>query len=104
MKPLKNQSSSIAGLLANWRESKLCFGAAGGCLIIGSVGYGINALTTTETTLSAFLVISAFYLMLGAINLFKASAERELDNSVADECQSGVASDDGRSELIESAA
>lgn len=104
MKPLKNQASSTAGLSALSGEPKLCFGAAGGCLIIGSVGYGINALTTTETTLSAFLVISAFYLMLGVINLFKTSMERQPDNSVAYEGRPAGSPNDGTGELIEPAA
>jgi hypothetical protein len=75
MKPIKNQASSIAGLSSLSAETKLCFGAAGGCAIIGSGGYAVNALTTTETTLSAFLVISVFYVMLGVISLFKSSPD-----------------------------
>ncbi len=71
MKPIKNQASSIAGLAALSAESQMCFGAAAGCFVLGVIGYTINALTTLETTLSAFLVISAFYLMLGVISLFK---------------------------------
>jgi hypothetical protein len=43
--------------------------------LLGIIGYAINTLTTTETTLSAFLVISAFYLLLGVIGLFKAKPE-----------------------------
>jgi hypothetical protein len=73
MKPIKNQASSIAGLSALSVETKLCLGAAGGSAVIGAAGYAINALTTMETTLSAFLVISAFYLMLGVFNTFKSS-------------------------------
>ena len=104
MKPLKNQSSSIAGLPALSGESKLCFGAAGGCLIIGSVGHGLNALTTIETTLDAFLVISAFYLMLGVINFFKSTTKRDADSSSADESRPECSPNGGSNDLIESAA
>lgn len=71
MKPNKNQASSIAGLSALSAETQMCFGAAAGCLVLGLIGYAVNSLTASETTLSAFLVISAFYLMLGVISLFK---------------------------------
>jgi hypothetical protein len=80
MKPIKNQASSIAGLSSLTAESKLCFGAAGGCAIIGAAGYAINALTTSETTLSAFLVISAFYLITGVISVFKGAEQTVADN------------------------
>jgi cobalamin synthase len=71
MKPNKNQASSIARLSALSAETQMCFGAAAGCLVLGLIGYAVNSLTASETTLSAFLVISAFYLMLGVISLFK---------------------------------
>ena len=77
MKLIENQATRTAGLSLKpgkrslSTEAMLCFGAAGGCLVLGLIGYAINALTTMETTLSAFLVISAFYLMLGVISLFK---------------------------------
>lgn len=71
MNPIKKQATSIAGRSALSTETKLSFGAAGGCLVLGMIGYAINALTTTETTLSAFLVIGVFYLMLGVVSLLK---------------------------------
>jgi len=71
MKPIKKQATNIVGLSALSTEAKLSFGAAGGCFVLGIIGYGIDALTRTETTLSAFLVISAFYLLLGVIGLLK---------------------------------
>ena len=81
MKPIKNQASSIVGLSALSAESQMCFGAAAGCLVLGLVGYAVNALTTSETTLSAFLVISAFYLMLGIISLFKSKPKYALQQA-----------------------
>ena len=102
MKPIKNQASSIAGLSTLSAEAKLCFGAAGGCFVIGTASYAIEALTTTETTLSAFLVISAFYLMLGVINVFKSPPEYA---PVADAKSKGaVRFADDRDEIVESAA
>lgn len=103
MKPIKNQASSIAGLSTLSVETKLCFGAAGGCAIIGSAGYAINALTTLETTLSAFLVISAFYLMLGVISFFKSSPEYVPARPAANRSRTVRFADD-EDDLIESAA
>lgn len=103
MKPIKNQASTIAGLSTLSAETKLCFGAAGGCAIIGAAGFAINALTTSETTLSAFLVISAFYLMLGVISVFKMTPEYPQVQPTAKRGQSGRLADD-EDELIESAA
>jgi hypothetical protein len=94
MKPIENPASSNAGLAALSAETKLCFGAAGGCLVIGALGSAINVLTAKETTLSAFLVISAFYLLLGVISLIKTSSDLAHDKRAIEE-------DD---ELIESAA
>lgn len=71
MKASENQETTITGWSALSTESQLCFGAAGGCLVLGLIGYGMNALTSTETPLNAFFVISVFYAMLGAISLFK---------------------------------
>lgn len=78
MKPIKNQATSIAGLSALSTEAKLCFGAAGGSFVLGMVGYAVNTLTTTETTLSAFLVISAFYGFLGIVSVLKGNPEAAL--------------------------
>lgn len=104
MKPIKNQASSIAGFNALSTESKLCFGAAGGCLVLGLVGYGINALSTTETTLSAFLVIGAFYFMLGVISLFKGGAAVEQPQNITISERALSNSDELDDELVESAA
>ncbi len=106
MKPLKNQATSIAGLSALSAEAKLCFGAAGGSFVLGMFGYAINALTTMETTLSAFLVISAFYFMLGVIGVAKGSPEAAMqpvpvDN---DDQQFSFEREDTQKKLIESAA
>lgn len=75
MKPIKNQASSIAGQSALSAEAKLCFGAAGGSAVLGVAGYALNTLTSMETTLSAFLVISVFYLLMGVISFFSHSTE-----------------------------
>lgn len=106
MKRIKNQATSIAGFKNLSSEAKLCFGAAGGCLILGMIGYAINALTTMETTLSAFLVISAFYFLLGVINLRKsqpAFALRNLENS-GRKSTADFTEDHRDDELVESAA
>jgi hypothetical protein len=106
MKPKKNQATSIAGLSNLSTEAKLCFGAASGCLILGMIGYAINALTTMETTLSAFLVISAFYFLLGMINLRKgqpAYAVRNSENS-GRKSSADFVEDHGDDEFVESAA
>jgi hypothetical protein len=106
MKPIKNQATSIAGLSNLSAEAKLCFGAAGGCLILGMIGYAINALSTTETTLSAFLVISAFYFMLGAINVLKGkpayAVQKGAENNGRQQAE--FVTDDRDDELMESAA
>ncbi len=81
MKPVKKQSISIAGPPGLSAEAKLCFGAAGGCFVLGMIGYAINALATTETTLSAFLVISVFYLMLGVVSLLRAKPEYAVEDA-----------------------
>jgi hypothetical protein len=101
MKPIKNQASSIAGLGELSTEAKLCFGAAGGCFVLGLVGYVINALSNTETTMSAFLVISAFYFILGVISLFKGRAAGS-SQSISDRGMSSA--DQLDDEMIESAA
>lgn len=103
MKPIKNQASSIAGLRALSAETKLCFGAAGGCFAIGIVAYVINALTTAGTTLSAFLVISAFYFMLGVMSVFNSSPDYAMKTPAAgpDEL---IPSDSDEDQLIETAA
>lgn len=103
MKPVKNQASNIAGLNALSAETKLCFGAAGGCFVIGIVAYAISALTATETTLSAFLVISAFYFMLGVISLFKSSPDYAMKPPVA-EPDRAICGDSAGDQLIEAAA
>jgi hypothetical protein len=101
MKPIKNQASSIAGLGELSTEAKLCFGAAGGCFVLGLIGYAINALSTTETTMSAFLVIGAFYFMLGVISLFKGRTA-ESSQSISNRATSSA--DHLDDEMIESAA
>jgi hypothetical protein len=103
MQFFKNQASSIAGQSGLSAETKLCFGAAGGCLFIGVAGYAINTLTAAETTLSAFLVISAFYLMLGVISLFKTSTVDAATKSTQ-ERRSTISARDEEDELVESAA
>ena len=106
MKSIKNQATSIAGFRNLSTEAKLCFGAAGGCLILGMIGYAINALTTMETTLSAFLVIGAFYFLLGAINLRKdqpAYAIKNSENSGRNRT-ADFTEDNRDDELVESAA
>jgi hypothetical protein len=104
MKPIKNQVSSIAGFDALSTESKLCFGAAGGCLVLGLVGYAINALSTTETTLSAFLVISAFYFMLGVISLFKSGSSVGQPQNITISERALSNADELEEEVVESAA
>jgi hypothetical protein len=85
MKTIRNQAVSIVGRERLTSESKLCFGAAVGCFVLGSVGYAINALTATHTTLSAFLVVSAFYLVLGVVSLFKKEARVATYEEASDE-------------------
>ena len=105
MKPIKNQATSIAGFKNLSSEAKLCFGAAGGCLILGMIGYAINALTTMETTLSAFLVISAFYFLLGAINSIKSKPAYAAQQGAANGRERAeYATEDRDDELMESAA
>jgi hypothetical protein len=104
MKPIKNQASSIAGFNALSTESKLCFGAAGGCFVLGIAGYAVNALSTTETTLSAFLVISALYFMLGVISLFKGGAAVQQPQNIAISERALSTTDELEEEVVESAA
>jgi hypothetical protein len=103
MKPIKNQAGSIAGFSALSTESKLCFGAAGGCFVLGLFGYAVNALSTTETTLSAFLVISAFYFMLGVISLFRGEAAAGQPQNIAIS-ERALSDADELEEAVESAA
>jgi hypothetical protein len=105
MKPVKNQATSIAGLSALSAEAKICFGAAGGCFVLGMLGYAINALTTTETTLSAFLVISAFYFLLGVISVLKVNPEAEMQAiQVSGETANNFSKSGCDDDLVESAA
>lgn len=104
MKPIKNQASSIVGFSALSTEAKLCFGAAGGCFVLGLVGYAVNALSTTETTMSAFLVISAFYFMLGVISLFKGGAAVEQPQNIAISERALSNANELEDEVVESAA
>lgn len=68
---MNHQSKLVAGNASFSSETKFCFGAAAFCAIIGLIGYAINALSTSQSTLSAFLVISGLYLLMGVISLFK---------------------------------
>lgn len=81
-------------------ETGLCFAAAAGCFVLGVIGYAINALSATETTLSAFLVISAFYAMLGVISLFKAKPSYAVEQAKVSDYRSSSIDE----EAIESAA
>lgn len=103
MKAIKQRVSSFSGKSRLSAETKLCFGAAGGCAIIGAVGYAINVLTTMETTLSAFLVISAFYFMIGVISFFKSSPEYVYVQSTVVSSKASHLRNE-KDELIESAA
>lgn len=54
-------------------ESKLCFGAAAGCFVIGAVGWLVNLVQPETTLLHGLLVVAGFYGFLGVVSLFKPS-------------------------------
>lgn len=55
-------------------ESKLCFGAAAGCFVIGAGGWLINLARPGSTKLHGLLVVAAFYAVVGGVKLFHKSA------------------------------
>lgn len=55
-------------------ESRLCFGAAAGCFLVGSLGWLINLVRPDTTLLDGLLVIAAFYCFLGFVQLVKPTA------------------------------
>jgi len=54
--------------------SKLCFGAAAGCFIVGMFGWIVNFFAAETTMLHGLLVVAAFYFALGVIKLFEKRA------------------------------
>ncbi len=52
-------------------ESKLCFGAAVGCLVVGALGWLINYAAPETTTLHGLLVVGVFYSARGTLSLLK---------------------------------
>jgi len=54
--------------------SKLCFGAAAGCFIVGMFGWTVNFFAAETTMLHGLLVVAAFYFGLGVIKLFEKRA------------------------------
>lgn len=55
-------------------ESKLCFGAAIGCFLVGTGGWLVNLAMPESTLLQGLLVVAAFYAALGVVKLFQKSA------------------------------
>lgn len=58
-------------------ESKLSFGAAAGCFVIGAVGWLVNLARPETTLLHGLLVVAGFYCFLGVVNLYKASTNED---------------------------
>ena len=59
-------------------ESKLCFGAAAGCFVVGAFGWLVNLVQPQTTLLQGLLVVAGFYGFLGVVSLFKRPASTEL--------------------------
>ncbi|MCA9124171.1 MAG: hypothetical protein H6822_02295 [Planctomycetaceae bacterium] len=57
-------------------ESKLCFGAAVGCFVIGTTAWLVNLVAPQTTTLHGLLVVAVFYAATGTISLFKRPATK----------------------------
>jgi len=55
--------------------SKLCFGAAAGCLVVGAVGWIVNSLEPGTTMLHGLFTVAVFYFALGVIKLFAKQAD-----------------------------
>jgi hypothetical protein len=54
--------------------SKLCFGAAAGCFVVGAAGWIVNFLEPGITLLHGLLVVAVFYFALGVSKLFEKQA------------------------------
>ena len=65
--------------------SKLCFGAAVGCFIVGMLGWIVNFFAAESTMLHGLLVVATFYFALGVIKLFEKRAG--YPNSIAPTCE-----------------
>lgn len=64
-------------------ESKLCFWAAMGCLVVGTIGWLVNYIAPGSTMLGALLLVGCFYLFLGLTSLLhKNTGEREAQEQV----------------------
>ena len=51
-------------------ESKLCFGAAAGCFVLGAFGWLVNLVQPETTLLQGLLVVAVFYGFVGVASLF----------------------------------
>jgi len=51
--------------------SKLCFGAAVACCLVGAMGWTVNYFVAGATMLHGLLVVAVFYFTLGVIKLFE---------------------------------
>lgn len=65
-------------------ESKLCFGAAAGCFVVGAGGWLVNLALPESTLLHGLLVVAAFYSVVGGVKLFQKSATdaQPMDNRI----------------------
>ena len=55
-------------------ETKLCFGAAIGCFVVGALGWLVNFVRPEATLLHGLLVVAGFYFSLGSVKFLKSSA------------------------------
>lgn len=51
--------------------SRLCFGAAISCFVVGTMGWIANYFVEGTTMLHGLLVVAVFYFLLGVVNLFE---------------------------------
>ncbi len=93
-KQIMNQGTIQTADAMSWTalndESKLCFGAAAGCFVIGIIGWLINLALPETTLLHGLLVVAGFYCVLGVVNIFKAVAAPSEDDSTIDEAVSSI--------------
>lgn len=67
-------------------EVRLSFAAAGGCLLVGGIGWLVNWLADVDTHLPALIAVGGFYGLMGLARWWKLS--HTTDTSLPDDSSS----------------
>lgn len=59
-------------------EVRLCFVAAGGCLLVGGIGWLVNWLADIDTHLPALVAVGGFYGLMGLARWWKLSRSADI--------------------------